>query len=45
LVKQEDVVRVQGTVTETLPNATFRFEVDGGLDVLARAVGKMSKGR
>jgi translation initiation factor IF-1 len=30
LAKQEDVVRVQGTVVETLPNAMFRVQVDGG---------------
>jgi len=45
LAKQEDVVRVQGTVVETLPNAMFRVQVDGGLEVLARASGKMRRGR
>ncbi len=45
LAKQDDVVRVQGTVVETLPNAMFRVEVEGGLEVLARASGKMRRGR
>jgi translation initiation factor IF-1 len=45
LVKQDDVVRVQGTVLETLPNAMFKVEVEGGLEVLARASGKMRRGR
>jgi translation initiation factor IF-1 len=45
LAKQEDVVRVQGTVVESLPDAMFRVEVDGGLKVIARAAGKMRRGR
>ena len=42
---KEDVLRVQGSVVETLPNAMFRVEIDGGLEVLARASGKMRRGR
>ncbi len=45
MAKQEDTIRVQGTVVEALPNATFRIEVEGGLEVLARAAGKMRRGR
>jgi translation initiation factor IF-1 len=45
LTKQDDVVRVQGTVVETLPNAMFKVEIEGGLEVLARASGKMRRGR
>ena len=45
MAKQDEVIRVQGVVVETLPNATFRVEVDGGLEVLARAAGKMRRGR
>ncbi|CAN5831310.1 MAG: translation initiation factor IF-1 [Actinobacteria bacterium] len=37
----DDVVRVSGTVTQNLPNATFRVEIDGGLEVLAHVSGKM----
>jgi len=32
---------VQGTVLETLPNAMFRVEIEGGLEVLAHVSGKM----
>jgi translation initiation factor IF-1 len=35
------VIRVQGTVLETLPNAMFRVEIEGGLEVLAHVSGKM----
>jgi translation initiation factor IF-1 len=45
VAKQDDVVRVQGTVVETLPNAMFKVEIEGGLEVLARASGKMRRGR
>ena len=45
MAKQDDVVRVQGTVIESLPNAMFKVEVEGGLAVLARASGKMRRGR
>lgn len=45
VAKQEDVIRVQGVVIENMPNATFKVEVDGGLEVLARAAGKMRRGR
>jgi translation initiation factor IF-1 len=38
---QEDVVRVQGTVAQNLPNATFKVMIDGGLEVLAHVSGKM----
>lgn len=45
VAKQDDVVRVQGTVMETLPNAMFKVEIEGGMEVLARASGKMRRGR
>ncbi|GBD85195.1 translation initiation factor IF-1 [bacterium BMS3Abin02] len=41
MAKQDDVIRVQGTVLETLPNAMFRVEIEGGLEVLAHVSGKM----
>ncbi|CAN5227808.1 translation initiation factor IF-1 [soil metagenome] len=40
-VEDDDVIRVSGTVTQNLPNATFRVETDGGLEVLAHVSGKM----
>ena len=42
---RDDVLRVQGSVVETLPNAMFSVQIDGGLKVLARASGKMRRGR
>lgn len=38
---KEDVIEVQGTVTETLPNATFRVQVESGHKILAHISGKM----
>ena len=38
---KEEVVRVDGIVRETLPNAMFRVEVEGGHVVLAHVSGKM----
>ncbi|MGH8874367.1 MAG: translation initiation factor IF-1 [Acidimicrobiia bacterium] len=42
---KEEFLRLEGTVIEQLPNATFRVQVEGGLEVLARASGKMRRGR
>ncbi len=39
--QKEDVVRLDGIVKETLPNAMFRVEVEGGHVVLAHVSGKM----
>jgi len=39
--KKEDVVRVDGIVKETLPNAMFRVKIEGGHVVLAHVSGKM----
>jgi translation initiation factor IF-1 len=36
-------VEVEGTVTESLPNATFRVQMDNGHLVLAHVSGKMRK--
>ena len=33
-------IEVEGTIIETLPNATFRVEIDGGHRVLAHVSGK-----
>ena len=41
MTEDDSVVRVQGTVLQNLPNATFKVEVDGGLEVLAHVSGKM----
>jgi len=38
---KEDVIEVEGTVTETLPNAMFRVVLENGHKVLAHVSGKM----
>ncbi len=39
--KQKDVIEVEGTVTEALPNAMFKVKLDTGHEVLAHISGKM----
>ncbi len=39
----EETVTFDGKVTETLPNATFRVELENGHEVLAYLAGKMRK--
>ncbi|BAM06609.1 translation initiation factor IF-1 [Leptospirillum ferrooxidans] len=38
---KEDIIEVQGSVLETLPNAMFRVELENGHKVLAHISGKM----
>lgn len=38
---KEEVIKVDGVVTETLPNAMFRVEIEGGHTVLGHVSGKM----
>lgn len=38
---KEDVIEVQGTVQEALPNAMFRVQLDNGHRILAHISGKM----
>ncbi len=38
---KKDVIQVEGVVTEALPNATFRVQLDNGHLVLAHISGKM----
>ncbi len=38
---KEDVIEVQGSVQETLPNAMFRVKLDNGHVILAHISGKM----
>lgn len=38
---KEDIIEVQGAVTETLPNAMFRVRLDTGHKILAHISGKM----
>lgn len=43
MVTKSDVVEVEGTVVEALPNAMFRVELENGHRVLAHISGKMRK--
>lgn len=38
---KEDIVKIDGIVKETLPNAMFRVEIEGGHMVLGHVSGKM----
>lgn len=38
---KEETITVEGKITETLPNAMFRVELDNGHIVLAHVSGKM----
>lgn len=40
MAKQE-AIKVDGVVTETLPNANFRVKMDNGHEILAHISGKM----
>ncbi len=39
----KDAIEVEGTVSEVLPNATFKVELENGHEVLAYLSGKMRK--
>lgn len=38
---KEGVIEVEGTVIESLPNTTFRVELENGHEILAHSSGKM----
>jgi translation initiation factor IF-1 len=44
-VPKEELIEMEGVVTEVLPNTQFRVLLDNGADVLAYASGKMRKHR
>ena len=39
--KEKNIIKVQGKVTETLPNASFKVELESGAEILAHVSGKM----
>lgn len=43
LMSKDDVIQMEGTVTETLPNTVFRVELENGHTVTAHISGKMRK--
>lgn len=44
-MSKEDLIEFSGTITELLPNATFRVELENGHVVLAHTSGRMRKNR
>lgn len=38
---KDDVIELEGTVIEALPNATFQVEIPGGHKILAHISGKL----
>lgn len=38
---KSDVIEVEGTITETLPNAMFKVELENGHTILAHVSGKI----
>ena len=42
---KEDVIEVEGTVIESLPNTNFKVELENGYVVLAHISGKLNSSR
>ncbi len=42
---KDDAIQMQGEIIETLPNATFRVELENGHEIIAHTAGKMRKNR
>lgn len=38
---KEDMIELEGTVVEALPNAMFKVEIQGGHEILAHISGKL----
>ena len=41
MASKKDIIEIEGTVVETLPNAQFRIETDEGDRILGHTSGKM----
>ncbi|KAB8142155.1 translation initiation factor IF-1 [Chloroflexia bacterium SDU3-3] len=41
MAKKKDVIEMEGTIVEPLPNAMFKVKLENGLEVLAHISGKM----
>lgn len=42
-MSKQDLIEMEGTVTESLPNAMFRVNLDNGFNVLAHISGKIRR--
>jgi translation initiation factor IF-1 len=40
---KDDVIKMEGVITEALPNANFRVELDNGHKILSHISGRMRK--
>jgi translation initiation factor IF-1 len=40
-LSKQDLIEMEGTVTDSLPNAMFRVELDNGANILAHISGKL----
>ncbi|NMB27271.1 MAG: translation initiation factor IF-1 [Tissierellia bacterium] len=40
-MSKKDIIEVEGTVTEALPNAIFKVELENGHEILAHISGKL----
>jgi translation initiation factor IF-1 len=43
MAKEKDVIEMEGTILEALPNAMFRVSLDNELEVIAHISGKIRK--
>lgn len=43
MAKDKEVIKLNGTVVESLPNAQFRVELENGHTIIAHVSGKMRK--
>jgi len=41
----KDVIEIEGTILESMPNAMFRVKLENGVEILAHTAGKMRKFR
>ncbi len=44
-MSKEDIIEMQGTVEEVLPNTVFRVKLENDAEVIANMSGKMRKNR
>ena len=45
MAKKDDVIEVEATVLETLPNAMFKVALENGVEILAHVSGRKSAAR
>ena len=44
-MSKEELIELEGTVVELLPNATFRVKLENNHEIIAHTAGKMRKNR